>query len=167
MKRNAVFLFIVGFLFLPGFTLEEGTVTVSSTINLQPEDERNAQETLPKARDALWDTLSKTAITVDEKAGTYAATFPDEVRKMNGHDIRIDGFMLPLETTETFSHFLLSKRTPTCFFCPPGAPNEIIEVYATRPVEWTEELVTYEGRFELIDNREMGVFFKLTGAIRK
>lgn len=164
MKYNHLLIPIVAFFLLSGLTLEESRESDSSTINLQPSEERAAQDSLPKSKDALWDTLYKTKVKVDEKDGTYSATFPDEVKRLDGQTIKISGFMLPLENSEKFSHFLLSKRTPTCFFCPPGAPNEIIEVYTTKPTEWVEDLVTYEGKFELMENKEMGVFFKLTEA---
>lgn len=101
---------------------------------------------------------------VDEKTGTYSATFPDDVKKLNGQTVKISGFMLPLENSEKFTHFLLSKRTPTCFFCPPGEPNEIIEVFAQKPTEWADNLVTYQGQMNLIQGKEMGIFFQLKNA---
>lgn len=173
IKTGRILIVLLAFFVLPAFTLEKGSVTLNSTVtvgagpSLQPSDERSAQDALPKAKDALWDTLYKTKVKVDDKTGTYSATFPDEVKKLNGQTVKISGFMLPLENTEKFKHFLLSKRTPTCFFCPPGAPNEIIEVYADKPTEWIEDLVTYEGKFELMDNKEMGVFFKMSEANKK
>jgi hypothetical protein len=166
MKTGRIFIGLWVFFSLPAFTLETMT-TYTSTITLQPTDERSAQDDLPKAKDALWDTLYKTKVKVDDKTGTYSATFPDDVKKLNGKTVKISGFMLPLENTEKFKHFLLSRRTPTCFFCPPGAPNEIVEVYASKPTEWIEDLVTYEGKFELMENKEMGVFFKMTNAVKK
>lgn len=69
--------------------------------------------------------------------------------------------MLPLDSEEKFKHFLLSKRTPTCPFCPPGDPNEIVEVFSTEPTEWDDGLVTYEGEFKLIDNQDFGLFYQL------
>ncbi len=162
IKTGRIFIILLAFFALPAFTVE-----TSTTITLQPTDERKAQDSLPKAKDALWDTLYKTEVKVDDKTGTYSAIFPNEVKKLNGQTVKISGFMLPLESTEKFTHFLLSKRTPTCFFCPPGAPNEIIEIYAAKPTEWIEDLITYEGKFELMENKEMGVFFKLSDANKK
>ncbi len=167
IKTGRILIALLAFFALPAFTVETSTTTYTSTITLQPTDERSAQDALPKAKDALWDTLYKTSVKVDDKTGTYSATFPDEVKKLNGQTVKISGFMLPLENSEKFTHFLLSKRTPTCFFCPPGAPNEIIEVYTTKPTEWIEDLVTYEGKFKLMENKEMGVFFKMSEANKK
>ena len=143
------------------------TDNASSITSLQPKNERSAQDKLPKAKDALWDTLYNTIVKLDKKTGTYSVVFPDEVRKLSGQTIKISGFILPLESSKKFKHFLLSKRTPTCFFCPPGAPNEIIEVYSDKETGWAEDLVTYEGKFELTENKEMGIFFKMTAAIKK
>ncbi len=38
------------------------------------------------------------------------------------------------------------------------------EVYAAKPTEWIDDLVTYRIKFELMANKEMGVFLKLTSA---
>jgi hypothetical protein len=155
----------MAFFTLTAFTLEKLTATYSSTTTLQPYDERSAQDALPKAQDALWDTLYKTNIKLDDKTGTYVATFPDDVKNLNGQTIKISGFILPLEATEKFKHFLLSKRTPTCFFCPPGEPNEIIEVFAQKPTEWADDLVIYKGQMSLIQGPETGIFFQLKDAV--
>lgn len=167
MKTGRLLLMALAFLALPGFTTETTTETFTTTFTLQPQDERSAQNTLPMAKDALWATLGKTKITVDEQKGLYNATFPDEVKKLNGQTVKISGFMVPLESDEKFTHFLLSKRTPTCFFCPPGEPNELIEVFSQKPTEWLEDLATYEGKFELVDDKEKGIFFKMTHAIKE
>lgn len=173
MKIGRLLILACGFLALSAFEEQPitetyaTTTTITDVLQLQPQDERNAQNSLPMAKDALWATLGKTKIKVDEEKGIYSAEFPDEVKKLNGQTVKISGFILPLESDEKFTHFLLSKRTPTCFFCPPGAPNEIIEVYSVKPIEWVEDLVTYEGKFELTDNQEMGVFYKMSDAIKK
>lgn len=168
MKIKYIFIAIFVTLIVPGLTIKTYAATQSTpTAGFQPSDERSVQDALPKAHDALWDTLYKTKIEVDKKTGDYSATFPNEVQKLNGQTIKISGFMLPLENSEKFTHFLLSKRTPTCFFCPPGEPNEIIEVYAAKPTEWVEDLVTYEGKFQLTRNKENGIFFRMLNAVKK
>lgn len=167
MRNRAIF-FCVALLFCGAMFIKTHYASDENrTTTLQPEDERSAQEKLPKATDELWDTLYKTKVRLNEKDGTYSATFPDEVRKLDGQTIKISGFILPLESSKKFKHFLLSKRTPTCPFCPPGAPNEIIEIYTDKDTDWTGDLVTYEGRCALTENEEMGIFFKMVDAVRK
>lgn len=154
-------LVLCGLTSLPAFAAKP---VLANDQSLQPGDEREAQNKLPIAKGGIWDTLAKSKVTFNEEKGEYSAVFPDEVKKLSGQTIKVSGFMLPLDSSEKFTHFLLSKRTPTCPFCPPGTPAEIVEVYAEKPTEWVDDLITYEGRFELIDNKDLGVFFKITDA---
>ena len=130
----------------------------------QPIDERKLQDTLPTSKDAMWETLAKTKIKVDEKKGLFSAKVPPEVKAYSGKEVTIKGFMLPLEATTKFKNFLLSKRTPTCPYCPPGEPNEVIDVWTSEPVAYTEDMVTVKGKFSLMDDREKGLFFKIKEA---
>ena len=151
---------IVASLFvLSGFSKEQSAKSAG-----QPTDERKAQDALPKSGDPMWNLLAKTRIHLDKKLGLYRADFPGEVTALAGKEITISGFMLPLESTEKFKHFIISKRTPTCPFCPPGEPNEIVDVWLDNAVSWDEDMVKVTGTFELMDNPELGLFFKLTHA---
>jgi hypothetical protein len=137
---------------------------LSKEQSAQPTDERKAQDNLPKSNDPMWAVLGKTKIHLDAKAWRYSATFPPDIKAMAGKPITISGFMLPVETTEKFRHFILSKRTPTCPFCPPGEPNEIADVWLTDPVKWDEDTVKVTGTFSLMNNPELGMFFKIDKA---
>jgi uncharacterized protein len=135
-----------------------------SAFSTQPLDERKAQDALPKSQHPMWHTLGKTKIIVDQKEGYYSAVFPPEIKLLEGTQVTVSGFILPLESNEKFKHFLLSKRTPTCPFCPPGEPNEIIDVWLANPISYSENIITVKGTFELMNDREMGLFFKLKNA---
>lgn len=130
----------------------------------QPLDERSAQDALPTSHHAMWAMLGKCKLEVDDKNYRFSIHFTDEVKKLSGQSITVSGFMLPLEPTEKFTHFLLSKRTPTCAFCPPGEPNEIIEVFSTSPVTWSDNLVTVTGQFILSNDGDKGLFFQMKQA---
>lgn len=161
----AYLIIILGFVFLTGFNIEERKDLQNPG---QPLEERAAQDSLPKAKDDLWSNFSKCKINLieDKKADiyTYGITYTPEVKAMEGKEISIRGFMLPLEATEKFKHFILSKRTPTCAFCPPGQPNEIIDVWTDKPVEWNENIVKVTGKLQFIENKQLGVFFKIKDA---
>jgi hypothetical protein len=130
----------------------------------QPVEERKAQDALPKSNDPMWTVLSKSKIHVNEKKGLYSATHPAAVKALVGTQVSISGFMLPLESTEKFKHYILSKRTPTCPFCPPGEPNEIVDIWMAKPVKYDENMVKVTGNFALMDNEQLGMFFKLSNA---
>jgi len=130
----------------------------------QPLDERKMQDDLPMSKSETWQILGKTKIIVDAKQGYYSAKIPSNVKDLSGKEITISGFMMPLESKPKFKHFLLAKRTPTCGFCPPGEPNEIIDVWVKKENTFDEDMINVKGTFELMNDREMGLFFKLKDA---
>jgi uncharacterized protein len=131
----------------------------------QPLDERKAQQLLPSSKHQLWDAFAACKVALDPKAYTYSITFTPQVQAMDNKPFTISGFMLPLESTETFHHFLLSRRTPTCPFCPPGEPNEIVEVFSKAPMKWEEALVTLSGTMHLTHDADKGLFFQMKDGV--
>ena len=139
---------------LCGFTVQETPVG-------QPSEERQAQESLPQSHDNIWTMFGKCPVSLDAEKYTYSIKYTPEVKALAGKVITVSGFMLPLESTEKFKHFLLSKRTPTCSYCPPGEPNEVVEVFTKEPMAWDEGIVVITGTMKLTNNPDMGVFFQL------
>jgi len=137
---------------------------LASGFTAQPLDERTAQEMLPMSDDPVWTVLGAAPVSLDEQDGLYSIAFTDGVKALEGKTLTITGFMLPLEAGETFRQFLLSKRTPTCAFCPPGEPNEMVYVVTLAPVAWDDGPITVTGRFLLANDREMGLFYRLDEA---
>jgi len=125
--------------------------------------ERVVQRSLPKAGDALWRVLHTTKVSEDSRTGFYMAVHPPQVRALNGKTLAVSGFMMPIEQAPETRHFLLSRYTPVCFFCPPGEPNEVIEVRTRKPLKAGYDLVKVTGVFGLADNGEKGLFFRLDG----
>ncbi|MEZ5647682.1 MAG: DUF3299 domain-containing protein [Alphaproteobacteria bacterium] len=132
----------------------------------QPSAEREAQNALPQSHDNLWAAFIKCKVHLDPKKYTYTIDYTPEVKAMEGKPFTISGFMLPLEAKIKFTHYLLSKRTPTCLFCPPGEPNEIVEVFSKKPVEWDDGIVTITGTMKFINDPETGLFFQMQNAER-
>ena len=166
MTRSRLALILGMFLLLP--TLDRThNAALAAAAPSQPLDERRAQDALPKAKDTLWTLFAKVKVSFNQNRGTYSAVFSEDVKKLDGQPIKISGFMLPLEATDTFKHFLLSKRTPTCPYCPPGEPNEILEVYTAQPVAYEENLSVFEGTFALAEDKEAGIFLTLKDAVKK
>ena len=130
----------------------------------QPNDERQVQSGLPQSKSPLWTKLGKCLVNYDPHKGLYAIVLTEEVRAMGEQTIEANGFMLPLDGADQTKHFLLAKRTPVCQFCPPGEPNEIIEVRSKKPLDWVDDPVTVKGRLKLINDAEKGVFFLMEGA---
>lgn len=118
-----------------------------------------------QTEDQIWKSFAKCKVKLN-KDFSFSITFIPSVKAMNGKVTTISGYMLPLESTEKFTHFLLSRRAFTCAFCSPGEPNEIVEVFSTKPVMWKEDLVTVTGTLVLLNAGE-GIFFQMKNAVTK
>ncbi len=134
---------------------------LTTGLRQQSDAERKMQESMPTASGDIWQKLSKAKIGLDEKKGVFTATMPPEVKKISGTQITVEGFMLPLESTLSHSHFLLSKRTPTCPYCMPGGPTEVIDVYMQKPIDYSNGILFLTGTFKLVDDEKSGLYFRL------
>lgn len=130
----------------------------------QGDGERSAQARLPQGRSPVWATLRLTKIAEDDARGLFTASHPPAVRALVGKAVALPGFIMPLDAQTHGNHFLLSKYTPVCAFCPPGEPNEVVEVRTARPIAFSDKLVTVTGVFALENNGEKGLFFQMNGA---
>jgi len=113
------------------------------------------------AHDALWAKFLKCKVGYNEKSGMYSITVTPELKAMAGQPVVASGWVMPLDGSDQTKHFLLTRRTPVCMFCPPGEPNEVAEVVTLRPVAWTDKQVTVIGLLSLINNGEKGMFFRI------
>lgn len=159
MLKTLLKIIIIGsaFFILTGFSTEEVPIG-------QPYDERKAQDALPQSNDDMWKTFGSCKVHLDKKSYKYSIDYTAEVKAMNGKQITVSGFILPLESSDKFKHFLLSKRTPTCPFCPPGEPNEIVEVFTKEPIKWDEGIIVVTGTMQFTTNPELGLFFQIKDA---
>jgi len=127
----------------------------------QPADERAAQQHLPRSQNPIWLKFAKCKVGYNNRSGVFNIAITPEVRAIAGRTVTVNGFVLPLDGSDQTKHFLLARNTPVCMFCPPGAPNEVIEVVSPHAVDWTDKMVTVTGPLGLIDNGEKGMFFKI------
>lgn len=135
-----------------------------SAFQAQPSVERQRQEHLPIANSEIWDKLGKAKIEFDDKKAIFAATIPADVKSLSGQNLTITGFMLPLDAKTSQTHFLLSKRTPTCPYCMPGGPTEVVDVYTSKPVKYSEGILHLTGKFEVVKDEKSGLYFRLNDA---
>jgi len=78
-----------------------------------------------------------------------------DLSKLNGANIRIQGFMVPFDDdVEEVTEFLLVPQAGMCIHTPAPPPNQIIMVEvgggAANRVEWDKEVFVY-GQFQIID----------------
>lgn len=130
----------------------------------QPPAERARQNNLPVSKDPLWTTLATTEVTGDPSKGVYLAHHSEAVKALDGHDVTITGYMLQTDPLPPFTHFILARRTPVCAFCPPGEPNEAVEVYTPHFTSQTSGEVTVRGQLKLQKDGSQSLIFVLANA---
>jgi hypothetical protein len=61
-------------------------------------------------------------------------------------------------------HFILSPKPPSCAFCIPAGPDEMVEVFSRTPVRYSLEPVTVAGTFAVLRNDPGGLFYRMGDA---
>jgi hypothetical protein len=111
---------------------------------------------------ALWPVLKKTKLTTDAN-GLVKAAFAPEVMALGGKPMTITGFVLPIAANSR-THYILSRYSPECPFCPSGGPNEVIEVFLKKPLGPTSAMVTMHGLFSMQPDMDAGLFYRMKDA---
>ena len=107
-----------------------------------------------------WDLLGQVkTVRVKDR---FLPEFPASVRKLDKQEVKLVGFMMPLQTGEKQSHFLLTVTSQTCAFCIPAGPEGIVEVKAKTPVKVTFDPIVVAGRLEVLRDDPMGVYYRLS-----
>ena len=104
--------------------------------------------------DAVWKTLSK--ITYKKEYDEFMGfkidkpVFSDAVKALDGTEVSIKGFIIPVEGYKSHTEFVFSAFPYNmCFFCGGAGPETVMEVYATRPIEYQAEAITLKGTLRL------------------
>lgn len=114
-----------------------------------------------------WHTFSDLDYTYESPfpgATSYTKKFSDALKSLDGEEIKLAGFIYPLEQAENQTHFLFSGFPPGCPFCLPAGPDQLVEVFMEEPVPYTDGPVIVTGRFELLHNDPSGLMYRLHDA---
>lgn len=110
-----------------------------------------------------WDRL--TGVETEEgNHGLLKPRFDDSLRALDGTEVKVQGFMLPLENEDRHGHFIVTRSPPSCFFCLPGGPESVVEIRAAKPLEFSFDPVVLKGRLTLLEDSDMGLFYRLEDA---
>ena len=110
-----------------------------------------------------WKTLADVK-TVKQK-DRFIPEFGKSVATLDKQEVRIQGFMMPLDMGERQKRFILAALPPTCSFCLPGGPEQMVEVQAKTPVKYGFEPIVVSGRFTVLRDDAMGLYYRLTDAV--
>jgi hypothetical protein len=90
--------------------------------------------------------------------------FAPEILTLDKRDVKVQGFMIPLDMGDKQKRFLLSAVPPHCSFCMPAGPDAVVEVIARTPVKYGFEPIVVSGRFAVIQDDAAGILYRLTDA---
>ena len=111
-----------------------------------------------------WQTLAK--VEPVKEGGKMVAEFSREIMALDRTEVKVQGFMIPLDIGDKQKHFLISAVPPHCQFCLPAGPDSLVEVEAKTPVTYTFDPIVISGRFAVVKNDPSGVLYRMSGAGR-
>ncbi len=133
-----------------------------------PEEAQSWYDREVDRRGALhWSLLAELDVeaeTVGPLRTVFRVRFPEAVRALHEREVTVLGFIYVLEPGREQTRFLLSALPPGCPFCLPGGPTSLIDVRCSEPVRFTKEPIALRGRFELLEDDETGLYYRLSDA---
>jgi hypothetical protein len=109
-----------------------------------------------------WKTLAQ--VEPVKQGSKIVPQFSNDILGLDKKDVRVYGFMIPLDMTDQQKHFLLSAVPPHCPFCMPAGPDAIVEVQAKKPITYGFEPIVVAGRFAVLKDDKAGVLYRMTEA---
>ena len=118
---------------------------------------------LPDRQDVVsWKLLAQVELV--KLKDKFVAQFSSDVAALDKKEVKVQGFMMPLEMGDKQTHFILSAMPQSCAFCMPGGPEQLVEVRTTKPVKYTFDPVLLTGKLAVLKDDPTGVFYRLTDA---
>jgi hypothetical protein len=124
----------------------------------------NQFKPLPERKDVVsWKTLSQVELV--KQKDRYVPQFAKDVSALDQKEVKVQGFMMPLQVGDKQSHFVLTAMPQSCAFCLPGGPESMVEVKSKTPVKYTFEAVVLTGKLTVLKDDPTGIFYRLTDAV--
>jgi hypothetical protein len=119
---------------------------------------------LPDRKDVVsWRLLAQVELV--KVKDRFQPQFASGVAALDAKEVKLQGFMMPLEVGDKQSHFILSATPQSCSFCMPGGPESLVEVKTKKPMAYGMEPVVLTGRLAVLKDDPTGVFYRLTDAV--
>ena len=128
-----------------------------------PTTPQDAFKPLPDRKDVVsWKLLAQVELV--KMKDKYVAQFSSDVAALDKKEVKVQGFMMPLEMGDKQTHFILAAMPQSCAFCMPGGPEQMVEVRTKTPVKYTFDPVVLTGKLAVLKDDPTGVFYRLTDA---
>jgi hypothetical protein len=157
MRRIAILLVAAGF---------AGTALAQSKFSQPPQSPVAGQAApvpLPERKDVVsWRLLAQVELV--KVKDRFQPQFSAGVAALDAKEVKLQGFMMPLEMGDKQSHFVLAAMPVDCAFCMPGGPEGFVEVKMKKPLAFGFEPVVLAGKLAVLKDDPTGVFYRLTEA---
>jgi len=121
-------------------------------------------QTLPDRKDVVsWKLLAQVELV--KVKDRFQPQFASGVAALDAKEVKVQGFMMPLEMGDKQSHFILSATPVDCAFCMPGGPESLVEVKTRKPMTYGMEPIVLTGKLAVLKDDPTGVFYRLTDAV--
>jgi uncharacterized protein len=110
-----------------------------------------------------WNLLAQVELV--KQKDRYLPQFSQGVAALDQKEVKLQGFMMPLEMGDKQTHFVLSALPVTCAFCLPGGPEALVEVKTRQPVKYSFDPIVVRGRMSVLRDDPTGVFYRITDAV--
>jgi len=145
----------------PAFVVAQ---TPPSGVQMQPGMSPDALKPLPERQDVVsWKLLGQVELV--KVKDRYVPQFAAGVSALDKKEVKVQGFMMPLEMGDKQSHFILSAMPQSCAFCLPGGPEQLVEIKSKTPVKYTFDPIVLTGKLAVMKDDPTGVFYRLTDAV--
>lgn len=143
-------------------TVAAGGVTADFDLTVVSLNDAQARQSLRRTDVTPWSRLAEVDLRFE--GIVVHADFDPSLRALDGEDIVLSGFMLPLEAGRQQHHFLLAANPPHCYFHLPGGPSTVAEVRSERGVATSFDPVIVRGRLIMREQSDLGILYTLTDA---
>lgn len=136
-----------------------GLPEVPPAVNLTP------FKPLPERNDMVsWRVLAQVELV--RLKDRYVPQFSAAIAALDKKQVKMQGFMLPLQMGDKQTHFVLGAMPPECPFHPGGGPESLVEILSKQPVKYTFEPVVISGTLEVLKDDQRGVFYRIADAVQ-
>lgn len=123
-----------------------------------------ADKPLPELKGVVsWKTLAE--VKPVKQKDKFVPEFAKQVLALDKKEVKLQGFMMPLDMGEKQTRFMLSALPPSCSFCLPGGPEQLVEVQAKTAVKYGFEPIILTGKLAVLKDDPMGLYYRLTDAV--
>jgi hypothetical protein len=119
---------------------------------------------LPERPDVVsWKVLGQ--VTPGNENGKIVPVFTKTILALDKKDVKVQGFMVPIEPDPKHKHFVLSAVPPSCAFCMPAGPEAMVEVRLKNGIDYNDSPIIVSGKFSVRNDDPRGVFYILTDGV--